>query len=105
MAIVTIRELKEHLAFTDDIGGADDALLDRLRVAAQNHVERLLGCKIEEEFGGEDQDPVPEALHQAVVMLAAWWYDQRETALTGTIVANVPFDVREIVNEYREFTF
>jgi len=105
MAILSLPELKEHLAFTDDIGDADDALLGRLNAAAQNHIERLLGFKIEDCFGGEDQDPVPPALVEAVSLLAAWWYDQRETAITGTIVASVPFDVKEIITEYREFTF
>lgn len=105
MAILTLGELKEHLAFTDDIGSADDALLARLIDAAQNHIERLLGFKIEDTFGGEDQDPVPPALVEAVSMLAAWWYEQRETAITGTIVNTVPFNVQEIVTEYREFTF
>ncbi|MEQ8292767.1 MAG: head-tail connector protein [Roseovarius sp.] len=42
---------------------------------------------------------------EAVLQLAAWWYEQRETALTGTIVAEVPFGVQEIITAYREFTF
>jgi len=103
MAILIVDELKEHLAFTDDIGGADDVLLERLISASQNHIERLLGFAIEDTFGGEDQDPVPPSLVQAVSQLAAWWYDQRETAGEGA--REVPFGVREIITEYREFTF
>lgn len=105
MAILTLPQIKEHLSFTDDIGDADDALLTRQIEAAQSHIERLIGFRIEESFGGEDQDPIPPDLVEAVSMLAAWWYDQRETAVTGTIVASVPFGVAEIINEYREFTF
>ena len=105
MTIATLEELKDQLSFTEDIGAADDALLTKKLDAAQNHVERLLGFKIEETFGGEDQDPVPPALVECVLQLAAWWYEQRETALTGTIVAEIPHGVQEIVTEYREFTF
>lgn len=105
MAILTLDQLKEHLAFTDDIGDADDALLARLIAAAQNHIERLLGFKIEDCFGGVDQDPIPPALIEAVSLLAAWWFDQREAAITDASAKVVPFSVQEIITEYREFTF
>lgn len=103
MAILTVDQLKQHLAFTDDIGSADDDLLSRLIDAAQAHIERLLGYGIEATYGGEDQDPMPADLVQAVSQLAAFWYDQREAAGDG--VKEVPFGVRDIVNGYREWTF
>ena len=103
MAILTLAEFKEQLSFTDDIGDVDDDLLQRKLDAAQNHIERWLGFKIGENFGGEDQDPVPPVLVEAVSQLAAWWYDQREAA--GDAAREVPFGVKEIVTEYREFTF
>lgn len=103
MPIVTLDELKQHLSFTDDIGDADDALLQRILDAAHSHIDRLLGFKIEETFGGVDQDEVPPDLSEAVSQLGAWWYEHREAA--GEASREVPFGVREIVNEYREFTF
>jgi len=103
MAIVTVDQVKEHLSFTPDIGSTDDALLARLIAAAQNHVERLLGFRIEDNFGGEDQDDIPPALIECVSLLTAWWYDQREAAGDGA--REVPFGVREIVSEYREWSF
>lgn len=103
MAILTLAQVKEQLAFTEDLGAADDDLLDRKIAAAQNHVERLLGFKIEETYGGEEQDPVPPALVEAVSQLAAWWYENREAA--GESMGLMPFGVTEIVTEYREFTF
>lgn len=103
MAIATLEDLKDQLAFTDDIGDADDRLLQQKLDAAQNHVERLLGFRIEAEFGGVDQDPVPPVLVEAVLQLAAHWYDNREAGAEA--VRELPFGVREIVTEYREFTF
>ncbi|EAQ23231.1 head-tail connector protein [Roseovarius sp. 217] len=105
MAVADILDLKGHLAFTDDIGMVDDAMLQQKLNAAQNHVERLLGFQIEECFGGDDQEPIPPCLIEAVLQLAAWWYEQRETALVGATATEVPFGVREIVTEYREFSF
>ena len=103
MPIASLEQLKDQLSFTDDIGTADDAMLQRKLDAAQNHVERLLGYVIEDTFGGDDQDPIPPALVEAVSQLAAWWYEQREAAGDGA--REVPFGVREIITEYREFTF
>lgn len=103
MAIADLADLKDQLAFTEDIGDADDALLQKKLDAAHNHVERLLGFKIEETFGGTGQDPVPPVLIEAVLQLAAHWYDNREAGAEA--VRELPFGVREIITEYREFTF
>lgn len=103
MTIATMDQLKDQLAFTGDEGELDDALLARLIPAAQGHVERLLGFKIEVQFGGAEQEPVPEPLVHAVLMLAAHWYEVREASHTG--LREVPFGVTEIVTEYRGFTF
>ncbi|GGO55222.1 Phage gp6-like head-tail connector protein [Roseovarius pacificus] len=105
MAIVSLHELEEQLSLTSDVGGEDSLLLSRKIDAAQNHIERLLGFRIEATFGGEGQDPVPPVLVEAVLQLAAWWYEQRETAIVGNAVNDVPFGVSEIVNEYREWAF
>lgn len=102
MAIVTVAELKEQLNLS---GSDDDALLSQKIDAAQAHVDRNLGFAIEDQFGGEDQDPVPEPLREAVLQLAAWWYEQREAGLVGHRVETAPYSVSEIVQEYREFTF
>ena len=103
--IVTLAQVKEQIGWTDDMGSIDDDLLTRKIEAAQDHIDRLLGFKIEETFGGQDQDPVPSSLVEAVSQLAAHWYEQRETAIAGQAMQPIPFGVWEIVTEYREWEF
>ncbi|HEY0960649.1 MAG TPA: head-tail connector protein [Novosphingobium sp.] len=103
--IVSLAEMKQQLNLTDDLGTDDDALITRKIAAAQNHIERLLGFKIETRFGGADQDEVPPALAEAVAMLTAHWYENREATLIGISAQELPLGVWSIVNEYREYSF
>lgn len=102
--IVSLDEILEQLA----MAGASTATLDSIMLyrkiwAAQNHIERLLGFRIQDRFGGEGQEEIPPVLIEAVSQLAAWWYEQREAASEGA--KEVPFGVAEIVTGYREWTF
>lgn len=101
--IVTYEELAAQAGLTLDAPAEDQTLLQQKADAAQNHVERLLGFKIEDMFGGVDQDPIPAALKEAVLQLACWWFENRETVETRDEM--LPFGVSEIVTEYREWTF
>lgn len=103
MAIVTLDQLREQLNFTADMGSVDDALLSLKLDAAQDHLERYLGFKIEDTYGGLDQPEIPPALREAVCQLAAFWYEVREAAGEGARV--IPFGVTEIADGYREWTF
>lgn len=103
--IVSLAEMKQQLNLSDDLGTDDDALIARKIAAAQNHIERLLGFKIEVKFGNADQEAVPPALTEAVAMLAAHWYENREATLVGISAQELPLGVWSIVNEYREFSF
>lgn len=105
MAIVTVPQLKEQLNLTDDLGSGDDALIDRKISAAQNHLERLLGFKIETRYGGEGQEDVPPALVEAVCQLAAHWYENREGTVVGATAQTLPFGLSDIVREFREWSF
>lgn len=102
---ITLAEMKEHLNITADFGSADDALINGKIAAAQNHIERLLGFAIEETYGGTNQQPIPPALKQAVQILAAHWYENREGTLVGVTAQELPFGVWDIVREYREYSF
>lgn len=103
--IVTTAELKEQIGWSEDLGTADDALMARKIAGAQDHIERLLGFKIEETYGGTDQEAVPPSLKEAVLQLAAHWYENREATLVGVSAQEIPFGVWAIVKEYREYSF
>jgi hypothetical protein len=103
--IATVEMLKEQLNLTADLGVDDDALLGRKLAAAQDHVERLLGYKIEATYGGASQDEVPPALVEAVLQTAAHFYENREAVLVGVTGAELPFGVASIVDGSREWSF
>ncbi|MFV0303415.1 MAG: head-tail connector protein [Paracoccus sp. (in: a-proteobacteria)] len=102
MAIVTLSEMKEQLGLTGD-QDADDHLITGKIAAAQNHVERLLGFRIEAQFGGAGQAEIPPALRECVMQLATWWFDNREAVSDQG--RELPFGVRDIITEYRGWTF
>lgn len=100
--IVTVDEAKAQLNQTLAV---DDALIERKIRAAQDQIENLLGFKIAETFGGADQDPMPDALKEAVLQLVAQWYENREATIVGVSVQHMPYSVQDIVREYRNWSF
>jgi hypothetical protein len=103
--IVTLDGLKEQLNFTPDQGVDDDAILTRKLKAAQSYIESLLGFKITDVYGGDDQEPVPDALIEVIYQTAANWYENREAVLVGVNAQELPFGVWPIVNEFRRYVF
>jgi uncharacterized phiE125 gp8 family phage protein len=56
------------------------------------------------QFGWTDWNGIPEALRQAVLLLAAYWFGQREAASIGPDqgpVSHIPFGVRELVEPFK----
>lgn len=100
--IVDLVTVKQQLGVTLDI---DDSMIARKIEAAQNHIERMLGYKIEEKFGSIDQDDIPPSLMEAVCQLAAHWYENREATIVGVSAQNLPLGVQDIIREYRCWTF
>lgn len=103
--IVTLEALKEQLNFTADQGVDDDNILKRKLAAAQSYIESLLGFKISEVYGGEGQEPVPAALVEVIYQTAAYWYENRESAIVGVTSQEIPFGTWPIVNEFRKWSF
>lgn len=100
--IITIDEMKQQLGFTDDMGNDDDALLEGKIEAAQAHIERLLGYKLDAEF---PNGSTPADLKEAIRLLTAHWYENREASLVGVAAQEIPYGIREIVREYRNWSF
>lgn len=105
MPIATVAQLKEQIGWSADLGTADDGLMGRKLEAAQGHIERQLGFKIGDKYGGQEQDEIPAPLVEAVLQLAAHWFENREATLVGVTAQELPFGVWAIVNEYREWSF
>lgn len=97
---LALADLKAHCNIA---GLLDDAVLTRFLAAATKHVERLLGFAIDD--ATEFPDGTPADLELAILQLAADWYENREANLVGVTAQPVPFGVREIVAEYRNYTF
>ncbi|PYF06737.1 putative phage protein (predicted DNA packaging)/uncharacterized phiE125 gp8 family phage protein [Rhodobacter viridis] len=90
MPSVTVPELKAQLNLDHDL---DDALLSHQIEAAEAHVASFIGSPL--------TDPLPAAIRQAVLMLAAYWYETRETAQAGGAPYAVPFGVHDLLQPHR----
>lgn len=103
--IVDVATLKEQLRIDF---GEDDDLIERKIAAAQDHIERHLGFKIEEEYapaGDPLVSTIPPALIEAVCQLVGHWYENREAVNVGNIVTEFPLNVADIVREYRNWSW
>ena len=99
MSVASVEELKEELAFSEALGGEDDALMARHLAAAQQLLEKSLGFVLAEEF---PTDQPPEAIKQAVLWLAVDFYQGRGVVERGE---GLPDHVENIIAAYREWSF
>lgn len=103
MTIVKLADMKRELGI---VGDDDDALISSKIEAAQAHLEALLGYQLEERYpptGSPPVSTVPADLIGAVKMLAAGWYENRESTLVGISGMEVPHGVWEIVANRRNY--
>lgn len=100
--LVSLELFKQHVR-ADDFA-ADDALLCHYLETAEAHViasTNRTATELLEMSGRPDALPLP--LQQAVMMLAAHWYNQRESV--GTVqMAEVPDGLQALVKPYRRLT-
>ncbi len=80
-----------------------DAFLNRKLAAATAFIEAQLGYKLTDTValpGG-----APADLEEAILMLAAHLYENRESTIVAVSAAVMPMGVEEIVANYRRYTF
>lgn len=91
-------ELIRQYVRADDIDGADDALLLSCQEAAEAYVTDATergAAELLEMGDGE----LPAPLRQAVLMLVAHWYNQRE-AVAGVQMQSVPYTIDALVKPF-----
>jgi len=99
MAAVSTQEALDHL----NLDSGETNVIERKIVAAQAHIEKLLGYTFAEHFDGDEN--TPEDLKEAVLQLVGHWYENREATLVGVSAQELPFSVWQIVAENRAWSF
>ena len=89
---ITVPELRGQLNLDSE---AEDALLSQKIDAAEAYAASYIGHPI--------PDPAPAAIKQAVLMLAAYWYEMREAATVGGNPYAVPFGVHDLLQGHRKW--
>lgn len=79
------------------VGTDDDALLTHKIGAAEAWLAGYIG--------GPLPDPLPADLVEAVLQLAAHWFENREATAYGASVNEVPFGVVDLARQYRVWSF
>jgi uncharacterized phage protein (predicted DNA packaging) len=94
MELITLEMFKEHARIDGD--DEDDAIQVKVD-AANSYVLAFLG-----ELA--DDWTAPDDLVQATLMIAAHWWEHRETAFAGNLI-DIPIDASEIIANHREWSF
>jgi len=95
---VTLVDLKAHLNITFD---TDDGLLQQKLDAATAYTTAMIPG-----WPYWPNNTAAAAVNQAVLMLAAHLYENREASIYGTgTVASVPFGYDDLIMPYRDWAF
>lgn len=93
-AVLTLVEIKLHCRVEPTMTDDDPLLLD-LEMAAHLHVENLIRRTIDAAVG--------ENIKLAMLLLIAHWYRNRESIITGTLVATMPHAVEALLAAERDY--
>lgn len=85
--------------FEVDTASAPGRLL--FKRGAATGTRALNGLEVDLTCGYGDADTVPAPLKQAVLMLMAYWYEQREASLVGAVTGSVANGVASLIAPYR----
>lgn len=93
-AVLPLDQIKLHCRIEPD-STAEDPLLTSMEEAARIHTELVLRKPVDENSGAN--------IRQAMLVLIAHWYRNRESIVTGTIVAVVPLAYESLLAPEREY--
>ncbi|GLK76707.1 hypothetical protein GCM10008171_19610 [Methylopila jiangsuensis] len=98
MIVISLADMRAHLGLTDDFGADDDVLIVNKVAAATAHVEAAAGLSFDD---FETVDAVPADLKEAIRMLAAHLYENREASIVGVSASAIPFGFDDLVRPHR----
>ena len=89
-----VEDFAKHLngVPAEDIAG----VLPRILNAAENHVLAMLG---------KDHTAAQPVVDQAILMLAAHWYENREASVIGVSAQSLPLWFDDLIANHRNYTF
>lgn len=97
MTLPTATDLRRQLNLDADLE-PDNVLVGKLAAAA-GWIEAHIGTPLAE------LQPLPAPIGEAVLMLAAHLYENREATLVGVSASEVPFGVRDLIRPFRVWEF
>lgn len=104
MSIMTLSLFKAHLG-TDDLldenalgnlASGTDELLQHYLDAAETWASGYLGLPL-----SDFQPAIPADVKQAILQVAAHYYQNREAALIGVNAYDLPYGIDELLRKYR----
>ncbi|WP_311028216.1 head-tail connector protein [Mesorhizobium koreense] len=96
MTIVTPAELRAHSNLPEE--DSDDFLIGKI-AAAEDWCASYIGQAL------ADLDPLPGAVKEAILKLAADLYELREASLVGTAAEILPLGVTDLLAPHRIWNF
>ena len=97
MSQIDLEDMKLHLSVADDDTGNDVIILGYIS-AAEAWVVKYLRRDLDTEFASGWPGPIL----QAVRLMVALWYHNREGVSEGGQVSEVPFGVKDMLASYRD---
>ena len=96
-------DITTHLNLTNLDGSERDLVRSKL-VAATDWIATYAGIKIEMCASDDEEDErpdVPPRVREAILMLAAHLYNNRESVLVGVTAQELPFGILDLLADYR----
>ena len=90
MALLTLADAKANLNITADV---DDALITAKLAAASDWVAIYTGAQITE--------ATPARVKEAILMLTAHLFNNRESVLVGVTAQQLPFGLLDMLSDFR----